>query len=337
MSTLNCFSTCLFLGLLCLCAIAGAEGTPGSDQNAASAPMPSHDTDWFKEARYGAFMHFLPGDDRGLALTNDFDVEALAKQLEEVGAKYFVITIYQNSGYFISPNATYDRITGYKAGEKCSTRDLPLALYKALKPRGIRLMLYVTGQTPNRDTRGQRAFGLPEGAADQPIDTEFAQKWASVIQEWSDRYKDKVSGWWFDGCYQHIHFNEDIARIYARAAKHGNRHAIVTFNPGVRVIRYTQSEDYTAGELNDPLDVIPESRSLEGSQWHALTFVGSHWAARDTRYSADQWAKWITAVNAQGGVVTLDMGPNWDPQAGPIGALAEDQVEQGKAIKAAVR
>ncbi len=35
-------------------------------------------TDWFSNAQYGVFMHFLPGDAQGLARVNDFDVEALA-------------------------------------------------------------------------------------------------------------------------------------------------------------------------------------------------------------------------------------------------------------------
>jgi hypothetical protein len=178
---------------------------------------------------------------------------------------------------------------------------------------------------------------LPEGPIDQPIDPEFATRWASVIQEWSDRYGAKVSGWWFDGCYPHIHFNDTIADIYAKAAKHGNRKALVTFNPGIELKRWTKAEDYTAGETNDPLNLIPTSRWVDGDQWHALTFVGPHWAARTTRYSADQWVKWISAVTANGGVVTLDMGPNYDPQAGPIGALAQEQVDQIKAVKAAIR
>jgi len=291
-------------------------------------------TDWFKDARYGVFMHFLPADAKGLALVNDFDVEALAGQLEAVGAKYFVMTLGQNSGYFISPNAVYDRCTGYAPGERCAKRDLPLDLHGALKPRGIRLMLYLPCQTPNQDRRAQKTFGLPEGAKDQPIDLEFAGKWARVIQEWSDRYKDKVAGWWFDGGYEHIHFNEAIAQVYATAARHGNPNAIVTFNPGVRVIRHTKAEDYTAGELNEPFGAIPASRRLDGSQWHALTYMGSNWSRRDTRFPAEKWAAWVKAVVTHEGVVTLDMGPNWDPARGPIGSLAEDQVKQVKAIRA---
>ena len=197
-------------------------------------------------------------------------------------------------------------------------------------------MLYLPCQTPNGDARAQKAFGLPEGKQDQPIDIEFAGKWAQVIQEWSDRYGDKVAGWWFDGGYEHIGFNEAIAEIYAAAVKHGNPKAIVTFNPGVRLIRHTRAEDYTAGELNEPFDVLPASRWVEGSQWHALTYLGSRWSARDTRHPAQKWAQWVSTAVSKGGVVTLDMGPNWDPQAGPIGSLAPAQMEQVKAVRAAV-
>jgi hypothetical protein len=293
-------------------------------------------TDWFKDAKYGVFMHFLPGDAKGLALVEKFDVEALANQLEAMGAKYFVLTLGQNSGYINSPNAAYDKRTGYAPGERCATRDLPLDLYNALKPKSIKLMLYLPCQVPNGDARAQKAFGLPEGPRDQPLDLPFAGKWAAVIQEWSDRYGDKVAGWWFDGGYQHIQFNGAIAQVYEKAVKHGNPKAIVTFNPGVQVIRYTEAEDYTAGELNEPLEVLPASRWLEGSQWHALTYIGSTWGKRDTRFSGEQWAKWVKSVTDKGGVVTLDMGPNYDAQAGAIGSLDEKQASQVKAIKAAL-
>jgi dienelactone hydrolase len=302
----------------------------------AEAVPNNPNTDWFRAARYGIFMHFLPADAHGLALVQQFDVATLVGQLETAGAKYFVITLGQNSGYFNAPNARYDRFTGYAAGERCAQRDLPLDLYQALEPKQIKLMLYLPCQVPNQDARAQKAFGLPQGKQDQPIDVEFARKWAEVIREWSERYGEKVAGWWFDGGYEHIHFNEAIADIYAQAVKLGNPKAIVTFNPGVRVIHYTEAEDYTAGELNEPFDLIPSSRWLGGSQWHALTFIGSNWGHRDTRFSAEQWTKWVNAVVAKDGVVTLDMGPNYDPKSGPIGSLAPDQLKQFQAIKRAL-
>ncbi|MCP5519891.1 MAG: alpha-L-fucosidase [Verrucomicrobiales bacterium] len=293
-------------------------------------------TDWFRAARYGVFMHFLPGDERQFSTVNDFDVDFVAEQLHQARAGYLVITLGQNSGWFISPNAAYDRQTGYAAGERCARRDLPADLFAALEPRGIKLMLYLPCQVPNRDPRAQRAFGLPEGSADQPLDLEFAGKWAAVIHEWSARYGPKVAGWWFDGGYAHIDFNEAIAATYAAAVKRGNPEAIVTFNPGVRLIRYTVAEDYTAGELNEPLEVLPRSRRVEGSQWHALTYLGSAWGRRDTRFATSQWVDWARAVVAGEGVLTLDAGPNWDGKEGPIGAISPRQMQQLRAIGVAV-
>lgn len=100
--------------------------------------------------------------------------------------------------------------------------------------------------------------------------------------------------------------------------------------------RHTASEDYTTGELSDPFPLIPTSRRVDGSQWHALTFVGSNWGTRDTRHPESRWSEWIGKVTKDGGVVTLDVGPNWDPAAGPIGSISGPQLRQLEAIQAAL-
>lgn len=305
--------------------------------SSGTARAANPNTDWFSQAKFGVFVHFLPSGPGAIAQVDQFDVPAFARQLQEIRAGYLVLTLGQNSGYLNSPNAAYDQRTGYRPGERCATRDLPLDLWRALDPKGIRLMLYLPCQVPNGDRRAQQAFGLAEGPKDQPLDLAFAGKWSEVIQEWSDRYGDKVSGWWFDGGYQHIGFSDAIAARYAAAVKHGNRKAIVTFNPGVRVVRWTQAEDYTAGELNEPLSTVPTARWLDGSQWHALTYLGDNWGRRNTRFTDAQWIEWARKVTAQQGVLTLDMGPNYDPADGPIGSLAEVQVKQARAIGAALR
>jgi hypothetical protein len=133
-------------------------------------PQSTSNADWLRKAKYGVFMHFLPSDATMLARVQAFDVEALASQLEAVGAGYFVLTLGQNSGYFNAPNSEYDRVTGYAPGERCSKRDLPADLATALRARGIRLLLYLPCQVPNEDRRSQAAFGLPQGRKDQPID-----------------------------------------------------------------------------------------------------------------------------------------------------------------------
>jgi len=313
------------------------EIVTGQGRQSDTARASVSNTDWFRDARYGVFMHFLPGDAQALSLVGQFDVDTLSSQLETLGAKYLVLTLGQNSGFMNAPNATYNRYTGYAPGERCAKRDLPLDLYRALSPKGIKLILYLPCQVPNRDLRAQKAFNLAQGPKDQPINVEFAHKWAEVIHDWSARYGGKVAGWWFDGGYKWVGFNNRIARIYANAVKRGNPKAIVTFNPGVKLIRWTQAEDYTAGELTEPFKTVPTSRWVEGSQWHALTYVGSRWSARDTRYPAEEWGQWINKVVDHGGVVTLDMGPNWDPKAGPIGSLSKAQIEQVKHIRDALK
>ena len=314
-----------FFACFCATVVAAASVTVAAERNPA--------TDWLSEAKVGAFAHFLPGASN-FALVEKYDVPAVAKQLSDAGVKYFVLTLGQNSGYMNSPNETYDKIAGFKPGERCAKRDLPKEMAAALKPYGIRLMLYLPCQTPNGDLQAVRAFGLPETPAntDRKIDLAFAKKWASVIREWSDRYGDNVVGWWFDGGYEWVGFNSEIAGIYSEAVKHGNPKAIATFNPGVSLKRWTTAEDYTAGEINDPFTLTCDGRWLGGSQWQVLTFLGNSWGQRNVRHPDAAWTAWVAKVTSKGGAVTLDIGPNYDPAVAPVGTFSEAQLKQLRAI-----
>ncbi|MEI7834461.1 MAG: alpha-L-fucosidase [bacterium] len=331
----------VFLIFLALSAIAGAVWS-AEGQTVSTTPVPDTKapgiTDWLRDARYGLFTHFLPGPDPVVSgkLMEDFDVEALADQVKESGASYLVFTLHQNSGWINSPNATYDRITGYAPGERTSKRDLPADLAKALAKRGLRLLLYVPCQVPNEDRKAQQAFGLEAKRGDRRIDPVFAVKWAQVIEEWSKRYGTSVSGWWFDGGYSNIGFTPEIGAILAKGAKAGNPASIVAFNPGIMVKRHCAADDYTAGELNEPFTYLPTERFLDGAQWHALTYLGSNWGHRDVRYTPEKWITWMKQVIANGGAVTLDVGPTYDAKDSPIGTLSETQMKQLKAIRAAI-
>ena len=74
------------------------------------------------------------------------DVDAFAAQCAEAGVGYVLLTIGQQRNYYCSaPNPVYEELWGFEPGRYSARRDLPMDLYKALKPHGIRLMLYVTG------------------------------------------------------------------------------------------------------------------------------------------------------------------------------------------------
>ncbi len=318
-----------------LWSILHSPATP-SDAAAPSKSGGNPNTDWFRDAHYGVLMHFLPHDARSLALVDQFDVDSLAGQLKSIGARYLVFTLGQYSGYYNAPNAALDKLVGYAPSERCSQRDLPLELHRALSAQEIKLMLYLPCQVGHGDARAQAAFGLAQGRGEQPLNYAAVEKWATVIREWSDRYGDKVAGWWFDGGYPHLGFDDKMAWTYADAAKHGNPKAIVSFSSTLGSNRTAEAEDFTAGETDDPFTQLPASRWQEGSQWHVTSYLGTRWAGRDTRFPTDQWVSWATKVVAREGVITLDMGPNYESSSGLIGALAEAQMAQVRAIKAAL-
>ena len=306
-------------------------------------------TDWMNEAGVGAFMHFLFFP-QSMDLADRFDAVALADQLSEAGVKYFVLTLGQNTGAFCAPNPVYDSIARYKAGERTALRDVPMELGLKLREKGIRLMLYLPCQTPNLDIQALTNFGFEdekgpdreitvEGDRDRFISEEGLANWAKVIAWWSEHYGDLVSGWWFDGGYEWCGFNDEKAQVYAHAVKDHNPGAIVTFNPGWGFKRWTCAEDYTAGEYPWPIEypVQVTGRWVGGSQAQILTYLGDNWGVRNCRFSDDFIIPWVQSVVANGGAVTFDVGPNYNPAEGPIGTLSREQAAQLKRIISAVR
>ena len=269
----------------------------------------AHKTDWFCQAGWGIFTHYLFHDENWDKKVASFDTERLADKLASIGAKYYFITLMQRKKYMLAPNETYDRITGYKSGEACATRDLVEDLYQSLSKRGIALCLYYTGDGPLDDPQAGPRMGYV--SQDDKVTKEYVEKWSSVLREYSLRYGNKIKAWWIDGCYQFIGYEEETLSMMAEAARAGNPDALVSLNCGVndRVSSYTQHEDFTTGEMNDFSDV-PDSRFVGGEQWHTLTHLGSTWGGRDCQIDGPSLADYIHRVNQKGGVVTIDIGIN---------------------------
>ena len=313
-------------------------------------------TGWFHAAKWGVFTHYMADTVlRGQEITierwneavDSFDVDALAEALAAMHASYYVITLGQNSGYYCSPNAVYDRLTGIDPS-KCSRRDLVAGLYAALKPRGIRLMVYLPSGAPDRDPAAMQAlewapgkypiWSHPDGGPDggDARFTEFQNKWESVIREWSARWGGNVSGWWFDGCYypHGMYFHPDPPNFasLAGAARAGNPDGIVAFNPGVftPVRSLTPYEDYTAGEINEPDRVVCTGRRLGSAQFHILSYLGPSWAQSPPRFTDEQVIALTRNVTGKGGVVTWDVPINAD------GSIPEPFADQLRALGAAM-
>lgn len=303
----------------------------------AHAGEPSK-TDWFAASKYGVMVHYLHDLQNNPAQVNslgrqtswdqcvrEFDVEKFAARMEEARAGFVLITMMQQKRFLIAPNATFDRLTGYKPGEACATRDLVEDLHQALNKRGIPLLLYWTGDGPFVDPQAAAALNC----VGNNISETFVRNWAAIAGEYGQRYGKKVQGWWVDGCFERIGYNERKLAILGEGLRAGNPDRIVAFNSsvdGLRIHPYTRLEDFTAGEQSGFLD-LPLGRFINGEQWHLQSYLGNWWGQPGIRKSKEQMISYVHAVSAMGGVISIDVMLYRD------GDLDRSQLEVLKALR----
>jgi len=308
--------TGIFAALLGWVAVANAADTRAS---------------WMKDGRWGVMTHYLADwktqtDHLNMniaewnRLIDGFNVEALADDLQRAGASWYQISLGQNSGYYLAPNPTYERMVGEG---KCSRRDLISDLYNALHKRGIRLAVYLPSGAPNKDEKAVAALQWRNGAFPN---REFQTKWQAVIRDWAERWGDKVSAWWFDGCYfpNSMYRSKEPPNFesFAAAARAGNPNAAVAFNPGVvyRILSMTPHEDFTAGEIDKP-ELVSVRRSanglMDGVQIHMLSFLGEKWGMGQPRFTTDDIVRYSRKLWDLGGAVTWDVPVDIDGKLPP--------------------
>jgi hypothetical protein len=267
-----------------------------------------------------------------------FDVEAFAKEVESTGADFVLLALGQNSGYYCAPNATMEKLIGCAPNTYCSKRDLPMEIMKALKPRGIAVMLYLPGNPPvhNRTVRdGLKWFGHGNDSPSQ----ETVAHWDAVIEEWAKRYGADLAGWWMDGMYDHKCYAMDQEHNWhtrAAAMKAGNPACAISLG-GCRPSG-SHYEDYFNGETlgfgAEPADgqwknVNQATQALEPAkrgdfpgpwwiggerrmQWLSYTTVGiplggyGAWGNKGCSRQPEALDSWMKKVRAKGGVVMLD-------------------------------
>ena len=297
---------------------------------------------WMRTARWGVMTHYLAdwkareanepmSVERWNQMIDRFDVAGLAKQLKAVGAGYYLITIGQNSGYYLAPNATYDRLAGVNPS-KCSRRDLVSDVSGALRKREIKLLVYLPSGAPSGDRVAREALQWQNGPYPNK---EFQVKGEQIIRDWSLRWGDEVDGWWFDGCYwpnlMYRSAEPPNFASFATAARAGNPASAVAFNPGVvpRILSLTPHEDYTAGEINDPNRVEIRRAvdgKIDGAQVHILSYLGRTWGMGQPRFSTEQVVRWSQSIHRQGGVMT------WDVPIQANGLIAQPFIDQLNAV-----
>lgn len=245
-------------------------------------------------------------------LVEGFNVEAMANRLAQAGAGHYQISVGQNSGYYLAPNPTYDRLVRTKPS-RCSQRDLVADLYEPLRKRDIKLMVYLPSGAPEQDQAACAALEWQRGPYPNKA---FQTRWQQVIAAWSRQWGGKVTGWWFDSCY----WPNTMYRgpeppdffTFAAAARAGNGDSSVAFNPGVvyRLIGLCPDQDFMAGEIDDPEKVILHytvNGTVDGVQIHMLSFLGKAWGMGDPRFPTEKVIEYTKKVRDCGGSVTWDV------------------------------
>lgn len=310
---------------------------------ASTVPSGGSRTDWLHAAKFGVFNQGQMAEFQQPPITtiaawntavNAFDVDAVANQLQRMGARYLIHGLGQNSGFYCAPNATYDSIVG-ETPSPCSTRDLVSDLYAALNPRGIALMVYLPAAAAGGDSNAETALGW-QGYSAGTRQTTFLNNWQSVVSDWSNRWGNKVAGWWFDGMFapypesMYNYANPPNWDTFAAAARSGNSASILAFNPAVQVPIQASApqEDYTAGETDHALQIFCNNRWVTAPadateaanteiQFHCLTYAGTFWGQGSTpNYTTPQLVSATNAVTNGGGAITWDM-----PVSNPSGTI----------------
>lgn len=322
------------------------------------------DTKWFQDCGWGVFCHYLADPPKGAdsepepkvntpeswnAQVDAFDVGGLANQLESAGAGYLFITLTQGSGYFCSPSAVYDRITGVSPS-KCSRRDLIADLYSELDRRGIKLLVYSPSDFSFMDAEARKGLKLFHHHRDywpprrevwhEHRQVDFMRNVEAILSDYAGRWGRNIAGWWIDGCYEAEHrFPENDPPNFetlAAALRTGNPDAIVAFNTGIKIplVRNTVHEDYTSGEIARAFPECPgPAVDLEGhtAQYHLLSFLGRDWCHGEPRFPDEFVAGYTKHVIRKGGVIS------WDVPIKENGLIPQPFIRQLKAISNSLR
>ncbi|HYK46220.1 MAG TPA: alpha-L-fucosidase [Parafilimonas sp.] len=305
-------------------------------RNISAQPNESDKT-FFTKPRFGVIVHFLyqlqnenPEWNDGKktswdSCVNDFNVQKFANQLAEIKADYVIFTIHQKTQYMCIPNEAFEKITGLKRGEATSNIDLIAKLSRELQKRNIKLFLYIPGDGPYGNTflRDKFTYGFTPGGT-LKINQNYLEKWTSVIKEISLRYKDKVTGWWVDGCDPSKGFNNAVFKQLEDAMKAGNPKALVAFNYAYDKSPYMDSSigDYSAGEEYN-LKYFPSKDSVvpQNKYWHISSFVGKSWTSSGIRFTDNYLSKYMSTC-LRSGSVTLGVAINRN------GEIQRDQLGQ---------
>jgi len=238
------------------------------------------------------------------------------------------------------------------------TARAPMRHYKIIEAMGDTLPS-INGKptgphvNPLSHPRKVKGFRRSENQAPNPT---FLKNWGDVCGEWSTRYGKLVSGWWFDGykmemknAYEGLRREPHNIDTWVSAVVSGNTDAELAFNAGAHPIlslctsgTLCPYQTFTSGESHEFYQKLKKGRgkaltpknfpSPKGVIWHLLLPISKGWGAgTESRFDVETLTDRIGIINAEAGVVTLDVPVASDGKI-PGGVLRVLR-ELGKSIK----
>ncbi len=286
----------------------------------AAEPMPPHaDATWFKDAKFGIFVHWglyaLHGkNDKGpyvsWAMENEgisvaeyepyadqfrpehFDADAWMKLVKEAGAKYLTFTSKHHEGFSMFDSDLSD----YDSMDRAANRDIVDELITAARAKDVKISFYYS----------MLDWYHPDFKADLPkyID-EFM---FGQVRELCTNY-GPIDGLWFDGEWDHP---EETWRAEAlvRMIRTLQPNALVNDRLGITPL----ADFYTREQMSE----IGEKTATEEKEirpWEACLTIGTSWGYRQddgAPKSSAELIRTLVDVVSRGGNLLLNVGPKPD-------------------------
>ena len=330
-----------------LSTLACSQGQSGS----VKADLASERTQWMYEGKVGISTHYCPWKiDEVEDVANSFQVEKVAEQVEQAGAKWFMMSMHHMHWLMMAPNKTYDDILGHS--NYTPQRDVFAELIEALDKHDISLVIGLNIRLDPKSASNKIDKNIARSMGNWPPDKKMLDNISAVYREFSLRYGDKIAGWWIDGSelgsIMHADGREKWFAQIAEALRAGNPNVAIAFNPGAeRWYRFSEFNDFIAGE-SDGMTFLPDKgRFKNGAQWHVRTHLGNRWKSGGCRYTDAEVINYAKAVIAAGGVLTFDVGTTGiirplqgvqgeTLQTEHVGYIDPTQVEQIRAVTEAL-
>ncbi|MFD0449087.1 alpha-L-fucosidase [Streptomyces indonesiensis] len=302
-------------------ASAPRAASPGTDF-AVDDPFTADRTSWFRQGRFGMFIHFgaysnLEGEytrpdgtvcrdaewivrncgipmeeyEKQAATFNpaDFDAKAVVAAAKDAGMRYIVITAKHHDGYAMWPTKTNSwNLRDHSAFDK--NRDIIAELKKAADDSGIKLGLYYSIKDWHDPDYPDRAT-FPA----------YEKRMYAQLKELVSTYDPALL--WFDGEAEEPWRAGDGERL--EAYLQGLKPDLVV-NNRVGKLRVTD------GDFSTPEREIPEA-PVAGQLWESCGTLNDHWGyARydDNWKSSSDLVRNLLATSSRSGNYLLNVGPD---------------------------